>query len=84
MQVIGLGTQDDFAYAQEFVASGDLGGPELTFLWDPSFDTWRVFDIRRNSSMTLLRADLEGASEVFFGFSSAEQQAILDALPNFA
>lgn len=83
--MIGLGTQDDFAYAQEFVDTGGLtGNDELTFLWDPSFATWQGFGVRSNSSMVLLSADLEGASNIFFGFSESEQQEILDALPQFA
>lgn len=83
--MIGLGTQDDFAYAQEFVDTGGLtGGDNLTFLWDPSFATWQGFGVSSNSSMVLLSADLEGASNLFFGFSEAEQREILDALDQFA
>ncbi len=81
--MIGLGTQDDFAYAQEFVASGELTDDDLTFLWDPSFDTWQAFGVRANSSMALLSADLTGASTVFFGFGPEEQQEILANLGAF-
>jgi len=81
--VIGLGTQDHFAYAQEFVETGKLVDPSITFLWDPSFATWRAFGVRTNSSMALLSSDLGSVSNVFFGFGSEEQQQILDALPDF-
>lgn len=82
--MIGLGTQDDFAYAQEFVDSGDLADVGITFLWDPNFATWNQFDVRTNSSMALLSADLQGMSPVFFGFGPDEQMMILDAIPEFA
>ena len=82
--MIGLGTQDDFAYAQEFVDSGELTDDELTFLWDPNFTTWQAFGVRANSSMALLRADLASASQPFFGFGPEEQQMILDSLDDFA
>ena len=81
--MIGLGTQDDFAFAQEFVDSGDLTDDELTFLWDPSFATWQAFGVRTNSSMAILRGDLTSTSQVFFGFGEADQQEILDVLPTF-
>ncbi|MEO0492336.1 MAG: hypothetical protein AAF081_02855 [Actinomycetota bacterium] len=82
--MIGLGTQDDFAYAQEFVETGGLtDGENLTFLWDPSFATWQGYGVRANSSMAILSADLSTTSSVFFGFGDAEQQQVLDALANF-
>ncbi len=55
----------------------------LTFLWDPSFDTWQAFGVRANSSMALLRADLSTSSNTFFGFGAEEQQMILDSLEQF-
>ncbi len=61
-----------------------LTDPDLTFLWDPSFDTWQAFGIRANSTMALLSADLSGASNTFFGFGPDEQQQILSALDQFA
>ena len=82
--MIGLGTQDDFAYAQEFVETGQLTDPDLTFLWDPSFDTWQAFGIRANSTMAILSADLQTASTTFFGFGPEQQMQILDSLDQFA
>ena len=82
--MIGLGTQDDFAYAQEFVDTGQLTADELTFLWDPGFETWQAFGVRANSSMALVSADLSGVSSVFFGFGPEEQQEILANLDAFA
>lgn len=84
MQVIGLGTQDDFAFAQEFVDTGGLADSGARFLWEPGFGTWQAFDVRRNSSMTVLSADLTQTTPVFFGFTEAEQQQVLDILPELA
>ena len=81
--MVALGTQDDFAYAQEFVDSGELADVGITFLWDPNFATWSEFGVRRNSSMAILSADLQGMSTVFFGFGDAEQMMVLEALPDF-
>ena len=53
-------------------------------LWDPTFDTWRRFGVSVNSQMVLLSADLTSGTELFFGFGSAEQDAVLEALPSFA
>lgn len=82
--MIGLGTQDDFEFAQEFVSGGNLGEGDVTFLWDPSFATWQAFGVRVNSSMALATGDLSSTTEVFFGFDESIQQDILDALPQFS
>ncbi len=78
-----MGTQDDFAFAQEFINSGDLVDSEATFLWEPGFATWQAFGVRVNSSMAILSADLSGISPVFFGFGETEQQQVLDSLSEF-
>ena len=77
-----MGTQDNFAFAQEFVASGDLTDSEITFLWEPNFGTWQAFDVRINSSMAVMSSDLSQATPVFFGFGSGEQEQILNVLPD--
>jgi hypothetical protein len=80
--VIGVGTQDDFAYAQEFVA--DTGVATPTMLWDPSFETWRAWGVSINSQMMLVTPDLTSRTELWFGFGDDEQQEILDLLPELA
>jgi hypothetical protein len=49
--VVGIGAQDDFAYAERFVSQT---GTTFTMLWSDSNESWRHFDVRRNSSVRLL------------------------------
>jgi len=78
-----MGTQDDFAFAQEFISIPGLSESEITFLWEPGFSTWAAFDVRVNSSMVLIAPDLSTATESFFGFDDETQQAVLGALTEF-
>ncbi len=48
---MGIGAQDDFAYAERFVSQT---GTTFTMLWSDSNESWRHFDVRRNSSVRLL------------------------------
>ena len=79
--MIGLGAQDSFDAAQEFVAAGPLDGVDM--LWDPSFSTWQAFGVRINSQMMITDGAMEGASSLFYGFGSSEQTQILEALSDF-
>lgn len=79
IQVIGVGAQDDFPYAQDFIYSTGTMAP--TMLWDPSFSTWRAFGVTVNSQMMLASADLTQRTELFSGFGDEQQQMILDSLP---
>ena len=74
--MIGLGAQDDFAYAYRFLDEGDLTAP--TMLWDPSFTTWQAFGVQANSQMMVLTPDLAPASQLIYGFSEDQRSAILD------
>ena len=76
-----MGAQDDFNLALSFVT--EFGVTTPTMVWDPSFTTWRQYEIRTNSSMILLNADLTEGSEPRNGFNSAQQQWIIDALDQF-
>lgn len=78
-----MGTQDDFAFAQEFVDSGGLTDTPTTFLWEPGFQTWRSFEVSRNSTMTLVSPDLSTIGQLFVGFGEAQQQEVLAALADF-
>ncbi len=73
-----MGAQDDFNQALDFVAS--LGVATPTMVWDPSFTTWRQYGISTNSSMILLNGSLTEGSQPFNGFSSNQQQWIIDRL----
>lgn len=77
--MIGVGAQDDFEYAVEFLSSTGVETPDM--LWDPSFDTWSAFGVRINSQMLLMSPDLTSGTELFFGFDEVRQQEVLDALP---
>lgn len=52
-------------------------------LYDPTFLTWRSFEITTNSQMKLLNAKLDAGSDLLFGFGDDQQAAILDALDAF-
>ena len=78
MQVIGLGTQDDFAYAREFRETGGLEG--VTMLWDPSFATWAALGVQANSQMMLVSPDLQRGTNLIYGFDDDQRQAILGGL----
>ncbi len=78
--MVGLGTQDDFAYARDFI--DHTGVESFTMLWDPSFATWQVFGVQANSQMMVLSPDLSQGSNLIYGFNDDQQQAILDLIPN--
>jgi len=76
--VVGLGAQDNFAYAQEFLDHTGVETP--TMLWDPSFATWQSFGVQANSQMMILAPDLSSSSELIYGFSPEQQTAIVDVV----
>lgn len=76
MQVVGLGTQDDFPFAREFRESGGL--EHIDMLWDPSFATWQAFGIQANSQMMVVTPDLSQGSSLIYGFNDDQQAGILD------
>lgn len=73
--MIGLGAQDDFAYARDFLEDTDVETPAM--LWDPSFSTWSSFGIRANSQMIVMSPDLEQGSNLIYGFDESQRDAIL-------
>lgn len=77
-----MGAQDDFNQAHDFVSI--LGVTTPTMVWDPSFTTWRQYQIRSNSSMILLNGDLTRGTDPFVGFNAAQEQRIIDALDQFS
>ena len=48
---MGIGAQDDFAYAERFVSHT---GTTFPMLWSDSYESWHHFDVGRNSSVRLL------------------------------
>lgn len=47
-------------------------------LWDPSFVTWQIFQVRANSQMMVLSPDLSEATELIYGFNEEQRAQILD------
>jgi len=80
VQVIGLGAQDNFATARDFVDRGALMTPDM--LWDPSFSTWQSFGVTANSQLIVLSPDLMQGSSLIYGFNETQRQAILELVGN--
>lgn len=78
---MGLGSQDNFEYAQNFLNSTDVKTPPM--LWDPRGDTWRTFGVQANSQMLVLASDLSRGSSLIYGFDDAKQAFILDSIDDF-
>lgn len=76
-----MGAQDSFDQALDFLDDTGVATPDM--LYDPTFVTWQSFGIRTNSQMQLLTPDLTSGSDLLFGFSDDQQQAILQALDAF-
>ncbi len=49
--MVGIGTQDDLALAEDFVADT---GVTFTMLWSESSESWRHFAIQSNSDFWLI------------------------------
>lgn len=52
VSVVGIGTQDDFALAEDFVASYGVSTPRM--LWDPGFESWQSLEITGQPTWVLL------------------------------
>ena len=52
MRVIGLGTQDDGAYAAEFVESRETYS--FPMYWDETFESWLAFGVTGQPAAVLL------------------------------
>jgi hypothetical protein len=76
VQVIGMGAQDDFGQARDFLDRTGVATP--TMLWDPSFATWQAFGVQANSQMMVVSPDLAQGSSLLYGFNDDQQDAILD------
>ncbi len=53
--MIGVGTQDDLARAEDFVR--DYGTASFTMLWDSSFQTWNALGVTSSPTAGLFTAD---------------------------
>jgi len=75
--VVGIGAQDDFAYAERFVSQT---GTTFTMLWSDSNESWRHFDVGRNSSVRLLDSGGNLADDSPGSFDAARLSDELAAL----
>jgi len=62
IQVIGVGSQDDFEQAQDFLR--DTGLDDVEMLWEGSGNIWGLNRVRTNSAMQLFSYDLSQGSQV--------------------
>ena len=76
MQVVGVGSQEDFEGVQEFVNRTDL--PTVPILWEQTGNFWRLNSVRTNSAMQLYSYDLSQQSGIFF-FNDNGRAVVLDA-----
>ncbi len=60
---MGVGAQDDFRKAQDFLGDTGVGGAEsiITMLWEGSGNIWGLNNVRTNSAMQLFSHDLSQA-----------------------
>lgn len=79
--MIGLGSQDNLEFAQEFIVQTGTTTP--TMLWSDNFDLWQRFGVTTNSQMILVSGDLSQSSDLFFGFGSTRQQQVLATAETF-
>lgn len=52
VRVVGLGTQDSLALAQQFLEN--TGTSNVEMYWDPGFDTWNYYQVRSQPNAILL------------------------------
>ena len=77
MTVVGIGAQDDLAYAERFVSQT---GTTFTMLWSDSGEAWRHFGVGRNSSVRLLDSGGNVADDGPSSFNPASISEQLAAL----
>ena len=78
MRVVGIGSQDDLAFAERFLGQT---GVTFTMLWSDSFESWSHFGVSRNSGILLLDAD---GNLVDDGVSSFDAGSLLQRLAELA
>lgn len=69
MRVVGLGTQDSFGEAQDFVATY---GTSFTMLWDPTFQSWNELGILGQPMAILVDRSGRKLGQWFGAFDEAE------------
>lgn len=77
LTVVGVGAQDDLDYAKRFV---DTTGVTFTMLWSDSFDSWRHYDIRSNSSLWLIDSGGNRVGDTPLRYQPGHIEDLLDSL----
>ena len=67
--VVGLGTQDDLALAQEFVERAGIAS--FPMLWDETFDSWAALGVFSQPAWGLFSASGEYIEGGLGGFDTA-------------
>ena len=75
---MGVGSQDDFEYSQDFLDT--TGMTTTTMLWERTGTIWNINGVRVNSAMQLYSHDLTQASGLIF-FNKDGRQTVLNAAP---
>lgn len=77
---MGVGAQDDFGEAQDFLGDTGVGGADsvITMLWEGSGNIWGLNNVRTNSAMQLFSYDLSQQSGIFF-FNNNGRAVVLEA-----
>ena len=76
LQVVGVGSQERFADAEDFLA--DTGLTDLPLLWEGTGALWRLNEVGRNSALQLASFDLAQVSGQF-SFNDSGRRTALDA-----
>jgi thiol-disulfide isomerase/thioredoxin len=70
--VVGIGTQDDLALAEDFVSTYGVSTPQM--LWDPGFESWQALEITGQPTWVLLSP---GGEEISRWQGSLPEEEIL-------
>ncbi|MEM7095765.1 MAG: hypothetical protein AAF567_22375 [Actinomycetota bacterium] len=76
MQIVGVGSQESFEDALDFL--DETGLTTLPLLWERSGALWRLNEISRNSAVQLITPGLDHLSQEFT-FNDGGRITILDA-----
>ena len=75
---MGVGAQDDFEYAQDFLGTTGIGPDSpVTMLWEGQGFAWQLNGVMANSTLQLFSHDLsEKSAQIWFNDDGRE--AVLD------
>jgi len=74
---VGIGAQDDFEFAQQFLKDTGIGR-DITMLYEQSGQLWSINNVFSNSSLQLMTHDLTQESQLIW-FNDDGRSVVLDA-----